>query len=169
MVKLELDSIREHLDLVSLRDSKELGAKEREGTCCRWMREAVPAGRPPLQGALLLSHLGQPLSVVLLGIYTLHTIGAPHLPGQSETWRPRGAPAWKQGGKNIIRQQHLVKAKLTQGTTDTKQIGPLQAWKRPQGSAELARQRKERILASICACRFLLCPPRASEIGRAHV
>ena len=145
-------------------DGKAPGGKEREGTCCRWMREAVPAGRPPLQGALLLSHPGEPLSsvVLLLRICTLRTVGTPHLPGQSKTRRPRGAPAWKQGGKNIIRQQHLVKAKLTQGTTDTKQIGPLQAWKRPQGSAELARQRKACILASNYGSAFLFYPPRSS-------
>ena len=40
--------------------------REKERAGCRWMREAAPAGRPPLQGALLLSHPGQPLSSFLL-------------------------------------------------------------------------------------------------------
>ena len=41
--------------------------REKERAGCRWMREAAPAGRPPLQGALLLSHRGQLLSPFLLG------------------------------------------------------------------------------------------------------
>ena len=95
----------------ALGDGKAPGGKEREGTRCRWMREAAPAGRPPLQGAHLLSHPGQPLSsvVVLLRVWTLRTVGTPRLPGQSETRRPRGAPAWKvRAGKMVSSKENTL-------------------------------------------------------------
>ena len=66
-----------------------------------------------------------------------------------------------RGPLRRAKEEHPVTARWARATTNTKPIEPPQAWERPQGSAELARQRKERILAFISGCGLLLRPPNA--------
>lgn len=79
-----------------LRDGHPPKGEQRGGTRRRWMRQAVPAGRPLLQRALCLSHPPQPLSCFgssqgLRGVF--HCCSTSN--GQWVVHSPGGAPACK--------------------------------------------------------------------------
>lgn len=101
-----------HYYLLSLERQK-TAEKEREGSCWRWMRQAVPTGRPLLQGALSLSHPPRILSCSfptqgLNGIFHLYTASA---------WPVRGTePKWNTCLQNRIncRGQLFLQAPLFQ-------------------------------------------------------